>query len=251
MQPESTCWTEVRAAAAGDAAGREAFAKRYSPVVRAYLGARWRGGALVEEIDDAHQEVFVELLKQGGGLERFQEGNGGGFRAFLFAVVRNVALRFERKRAEALARSPDGRLGEDPELAARASDETPLSRVFDRAWARATLEEAYRLQTNRGREAGAEALRRVDLLRLRFQEDLPIREIAAHWGVEAAGLHHEYARARREFLTALQDTVAFHRPEGTRADVEREVAHSSNCSSSDRWDRVWNPAAKSAPGAKR
>jgi len=34
-QPESTCWTEVRGAAAGDAGEREAFARRYSPVVRA------------------------------------------------------------------------------------------------------------------------------------------------------------------------------------------------------------------------
>jgi hypothetical protein len=39
-QPESTCWTVIEAAAAGRAGDREDFARRYAPVVRAYLSSR-------------------------------------------------------------------------------------------------------------------------------------------------------------------------------------------------------------------
>jgi RNA polymerase sigma-70 factor (ECF subfamily) len=50
------------------------------------------------------------------------------------------------------------------------------------------------------------------LLRLRFHEGLPIREIARRWGADAAELHHQYARARKEFLAALREVVAAHQP---------------------------------------
>jgi RNA polymerase sigma-70 factor (ECF subfamily) len=54
--------------------------------------------------------------------------------------------------------------------------------------------------------------RRVELLRLRFQGGLAIREIAARWNADAAKLHHEYATARDEFRAALRWVVAFHMP---------------------------------------
>jgi len=60
------------------------------------------------------------------------------------------------------------------------------------------------------------------LLRLRFEENLPIRTIAARWGVDAAALHHSYALARQEFRAALLAVVAFHQP-GSPADVEQEA----------------------------
>jgi hypothetical protein len=43
---ESTCWTVIRAAAAGSSKDRDELARRYLSVVRAYLSARWRGSAL-------------------------------------------------------------------------------------------------------------------------------------------------------------------------------------------------------------
>lgn len=70
FSPDSTCWTVLRAAAAGANEARGAFAGRYEPMVRAYLAARWRGSPLMQELDDAVQEAFVECLRQGGGLER-------------------------------------------------------------------------------------------------------------------------------------------------------------------------------------
>jgi RNA polymerase sigma-70 factor (ECF subfamily) len=65
--PESTCWTVIRAAAAGSPQGREELAHRYLAVVRAYRAARWRGSPLRPDLDDAVQEVFVECFRQGGG----------------------------------------------------------------------------------------------------------------------------------------------------------------------------------------
>jgi hypothetical protein len=58
---ESPCWTVIRAAAAGSPAGREELACRYLGLVRAYLGARWRGSALNNDLKDAMQKVFVDV----------------------------------------------------------------------------------------------------------------------------------------------------------------------------------------------
>jgi RNA polymerase sigma-70 factor (ECF subfamily) len=79
------------------------------------------------------------------------------------------------------------------------------------------------LQRTTAAERGAEAVRRVELLRLRFEENLPIRAIAERWGSDAAGLHHSYALARQEFRAALLAVVAFHQP-GSPAEAEQEAA---------------------------
>jgi RNA polymerase sigma-70 factor (ECF subfamily) len=218
-QPESTCWTVIQAAAAGAVGEREQFARRYAPVVRAYLAARWRQSPCLGELDDAAQEVFVECFKQGGALGRAAPDRPGGFRAFLYGLVRNVARRVEEDRARAREQQPSERDGLDWVPAAEAS----LSRAFDRAWAKALLREAGRLQEERAAGLGAAAQRRVELLQLRFHEGLPIRDVARRWGVEAAALHHEYARARKEFKAALAEVVAFHQP-GSAEEVERACA---------------------------
>jgi RNA polymerase sigma-70 factor (ECF subfamily) len=72
-------------------------------------------------------------------------------------------------------------------------------------------------------ERGAAAVRRVELLKLRFHEEMPIREIARLWGLDAGVVHHEYARARQDFLSALRDVIASHHP-GSPEVVDRECA---------------------------
>jgi RNA polymerase sigma-70 factor (ECF subfamily) len=208
---ESTCWTVVRAAAAGSPADREELAQRYLAVVRAYLAARWRGSPLRADLDDAVQEVFVECFRSGGALEAAGAGRVPSFRAFLYGVVRNVARRFESRPVRASAPLPEV-----------PANEESLSRLFERTWAQAVMTEAARLQQRRASERGPEAVRRVELLRLRFEENLPIRTIAERWGVTAAELHHAYARARHEFKEALLEVVAFHHP-GTPAEAEQEA----------------------------
>jgi RNA polymerase sigma-70 factor (ECF subfamily) len=211
---ETTCWTIVRGAAAGDGEDRTLFARRYEGVIRSYLAARWRSSPRREDLDDAVQDVFAECFRRGGVLDRADEDRQGGFRAFLFGVARNVALRIESRRGRDFAPiDPD-------EL---ADPGTAPSRAFDRAWAVALLREAASKQEELARATGPEALRRVELLRLRFHDGLPIRAIAERWGTDPSLLHRDYARARREFHDALRLIVAFHQP-GTPAEVDRACA---------------------------
>jgi RNA polymerase sigma-70 factor (ECF subfamily) len=202
-------------AARGDVRAREAFALRYLDVVRAYLAARWRGAPVSVEIEDAVQEVFVRCYRDGGVLETANRDWRGGFQAFLYGVVRNVAREFEAalRRRTRDAADPGALEG------IAAADET-LVEVFDRSWAQSVMNQARRLMAARANAGGAETRRRVELLRLRFEEDLPIREIAAKWGEEAARMHHEFARARFEFDQALRDSIAFH---GTATAAEIDV----------------------------
>jgi RNA polymerase sigma-70 factor (ECF subfamily) len=209
---ESTCWTIIRAAAAGSPADREELARRYLSVVRAYLAARWRGSALRNDLDDAVQEVFVECFRQGGALEAAGEGRVPSFRAFLYGVIRNVARRFESRPARAAGPLPD-----------MPVDDATQSRLFDRTWAQAIMAEAAESQRRRAAESGPEAVQRVELLRLRFEENLPIRAIAELWKVDPGKLHHAYAMARQEFKTALLEVVAFHQP-GSPTELEQEAA---------------------------
>lgn len=209
---ESTCWTVIRAAAAGSPADRDEMGRRYLGVVRAYLSARWRGSDLRPDLDDAVQEVFVECFRQGGALEAAGAGRVPSFRAFLYGVIRNVARRFESRPGRAASPLPE-----------IAADEPSLSRLFDRTWAQAIMAEAAQLQRRRTGERGPEAVQRVELLRLRFEEGLPIRTISKRWGVSAARLHHAYALARQEFKADLLEVVAFHHP-GSPAQVEQEAA---------------------------
>jgi DNA-directed RNA polymerase specialized sigma24 family protein len=200
--PQSTCWTLIQAAAAGSAREREEFARRYAPVLRDYLAASWRGSPRLQDLEDVVQDVFVECLRRGGALENFDLSQGAASGPSSTASPRNVAQ--PRESHGPREQSPESSAALD----AIPDDHTSLSRDFDRAWAKAILREAARLQEDQARAAGAKALRRVELLRLRFHDGLPIRDIACRWGCDAAVLHHEYARAREEFRAALLDVVA-------------------------------------------
>jgi RNA polymerase sigma-70 factor (ECF subfamily) len=211
---ESTVWTVIRGAAQGDTAQRDEFVRRYEPLVRAYLLRRWGGSGLADELDDVVQEIFVDCFKGDGLLSRAEDDRPGGFRAFFLGMVRNHARRCEqaaKKKGVASLPDPDH----------LQSQEDSFTREFDRDWARNLMKEAAALQTERARAAGPEAVRRVEILRLRFQEDLPIRKLARLWDTEPEKLHREYAKARKEFRAALLEVIAFHHP-GTPAERERE-----------------------------
>ena len=61
---------------------------------------------------------------------------------------------------------------------------------------------------------------RVELLRLRFDEGLDMREIAARWDESSEAVKLAYRKARKEFRECLREVVAFHHP-GHR-NTERE-----------------------------
>lgn len=189
---------------AGHEEDRASFVRRYAPVVTAYLKSRWKQPALHQEIADVAQEVFYECFRQDGALARVEPGRPGGFRAYFFGVVRNVARMTEARwrRDGAVEVAPEEELdGPDD------GDDSP-SRAFDRAWARALLREAAEAQEASARAGGGRALRRVEILKLRFNDGVPIREIAWRWNVDPAELHHEYARARKEYKEALRSVLA-------------------------------------------
>lgn len=209
----------VRGAADGDDHKRSEFAAKYESAARAYLAARWRRSPRLSDLDDAVQEVFVECFRAGGALDRIEVDRAGGFRAFFYGIVRNVALRAEVKSARLAARE----LAADTAVKGVEADDTQLSQVFDRAWAQSIMREAAVRQAENARAAGPEAERRVEMLRLRFQEDMPIREIAAQWSADPVQVHREYAKARREFRTALEEVMRFYFPGNPKAaDAECE-----------------------------
>jgi RNA polymerase sigma-70 factor (ECF subfamily) len=206
---DATCWTLIRAAAAGDGPARDRFARLYEPIARTYFAARWRRSPNQLAIDDAVQDAFVECFKPAGVLGRVSESQPDEFREYFHGVLRNIARRHEEKQR------PAGPLPDD-----HAADDTSLSRSFDRAWAQSLLQEAARVQANTAAIADERAVKRVELLRLRFQEGLPIREIAAKWNEDAAKLHHEFATARDEFRASLKRVMAFHLPNASDRQLE-------------------------------
>jgi len=214
----TTRWTLIRKAAMGEKPDREDFARIYEPVVRAYLCARWRRTPLLQETDDAVQNVFVACFKEKGALANADAERPGGFRSYFYGVIRNTALFMERT----WHRRRDKPRGAPVPLEEMEAEDPHLSGVFDREWARAILREAGNRQAELAGERDERARRRVELLRLRFEEGLPIRDIARRWEVEPPWLHHEYARARREYRNALVEVVAHHHP-GDDGQVEREV----------------------------
>jgi len=222
---ESTCWLLIRGAAAGRVRDRDDFARCYEPVIRAFLAARWRDAAQRGELDDAVQEVFIECFRSGGALATADPERPHGFRPFLSGVTRNVALRFERERGRSRERTAGSVSGHGGDI----DRDLSVSRALDRAWALALLREAGLVmgaraeRLDREGRGGHGAVRRVELLELRFRDDVPIREVARRWGEDPAAVHKEYARAREEFRAALLEVVGAHHP-GLAAEVERRGA---------------------------
>jgi RNA polymerase sigma factor (sigma-70 family) len=216
---EVTRWGLIRRAASGLAADQEEFARLYGPVAQAYLAARWKGGPLASEIEDAAQEVLLACVKDCGALSRADPSWPGGFRAYFHGVVRNTALKVERRHA----RHKDIPPSVEPALDDLPMDEPGLATVFDRSFARALIAEASRHLEERARERGGAAWERFMLLQLRFAEGRPIREIAVQQNESPARLHRRFQRAREEFREALLEVVAFHYP-GTREEVEATCA---------------------------
>ena len=206
----------VQDAAGGDRGARSVFARTYLDVVKAYLRVRWRGSLLADRLDDAVQDVFMDCFRAQGALGRVDRDHRAGFRTFLYGVVRNVALRHE-ERAVKRREAPPSSFSTD----AVPAEVDPLSRVWDKAWARALIARAAARQREWAERDGEPGRRRIELLKLRFREGLPIRDIADQWAIDSTQLHGEYRRAREEFKRALREEVAYHNP-GAPAAVEKE-----------------------------
>jgi DNA-directed RNA polymerase specialized sigma24 family protein len=214
---EDATWSTIARAADGDMVARESFGRTYLPVVRSLLEARWRRTALADEVDDAVQEVFVECLRRDGVLSRADAARGD-LRGLLFGVARNIAARFEERARERLGRDGAAASGLD-QVEAR---EPSLSLVFDRAWARTLLRLAGERMRAHAELGDAGARLRIELLRLRFGEGIPLRDIAAQWEMDPDAVYRSYGKARAEFRACLRRIVA-EQAVSFEADLDTEV----------------------------
>ncbi len=213
---EATCWTMVAKAANGDESARSEFARQYLSIVRAYLNARWRKGPMLKWYDDAVQDVFLECLRPDGPLGRVTADGKGRFRSFLFAVVRNVARRYEERRNAPFEKSRG-----DSVLEIVPSETESIATAFDRAWAKTMMARAGRRHRTQAETEGPDSLRRVEILKLRFGSGRPIREIARELDMDVEAAHVEYRKARAEFKRALREEVLYHNPDSHSA-VDQE-----------------------------
>ena len=153
-------------------AGAALFERHYEPVARFFRNKVGdRDGA------DLIQKTFLALVES---KERFR--GHSSFRTFLFAVVRNVALRHEEKRARRKEQQHETGWGEQ-----MPADDEALSQVFDRAWAQAVMRESV------GRHAVA-ARREAGAFRTRFR---------------ILRLRHERARIRSRDRSPLKETPLY------------------------------------------
>lgn len=211
---DSTCWTLVRSAAAGDPDSQVTYCRLYGPVITAYLAARWRRPQDHQEVVDGVQEVFLQCFKPGGALGRADQDRPGGFRAFLYGITRNVAGTIEA------ARQRHRREGGGDGLEAVPTDESTVSQVFDRAFAQVLTREARRLLASRA-EPGSPAATRLKALQLMYEKGLPSREIAKELDLDVAAVYPLMTRARKEFRAALLEVIAEYHPGETREELEQ------------------------------
>lgn len=197
-----TNWNMIDLAARGSRPHRQAFALQYYPFVRAYILSRWRGSRMMVDADDACQEIFVECFRENGPLLRADRTRPGGFQAFLYGISRNIARRVELRRR---------RVNSDLEpsyMDDLESHDAEVSRSLDREWAIRVIKKAEERHESNAKAKGSAAMRRVELLRLRFKDNMPIRDIARRWNEDPAKLHRAYSTARKEFLMALREVMA-------------------------------------------
>lgn len=217
---DSTCWSVVLGAASGDPAMRDEFCRRYEPVIRAYLAARWRMSRDHESISDATQDVFVQCLREHGALQRVDREREGGMRAFLYGVTARTAGEMERRGARWRR---DAR-GGDAEAAAVERSEATLSAAFDKAWATMIGREARRLLAARAETSSEATKRRFYLLEQRYYHGRPPRELAPAVGLDPQRVSEILVEAKSEYRAALLEVMATYFPNDSEGELERRCA---------------------------
>ena len=207
---DSTCWSVVLGAAAGEPGDREAFSRVYGPVIKSYLAARWRVPYDDADVDDAMQEAFIQIFKPGGALEHVDPQREGGFRAFLYGLVRNVALMAERSERRRRQRVQTESVFTPDEV---ADSEATLSQA----------REAKERMIRRLRSGGS-SRDQARILDLRYAEGLPPREIASRLGIEVTVVYEALRTAKDAYRTALLEVLAGHHPGATRPELEKICA---------------------------
>jgi len=219
MDFETTCWTVVHGAAAGHDEARDCFARRYAPLIRKYLASRWHLAPDHDRVVEASHEAVIQLFKPGGALTTLEPGRGSGFRAFLFGVVRNVALMLERS-----ARRADVATAIEIDPATIEDENASLSRVFARAWFDMIAAEARSAMAAR---PGARCKAAYRCLELRYLDGVPPRDIAKRVDLDVKDVYELLRTGRNEYRSALLEVMATYYPNASEAELEqrcRELA---------------------------
>jgi len=216
---DSTSWTLIQGAAASREVDRDEFCRRYAPVIRAYLAARWKLPYEHDAVSDATQDVFVQCFKEGGALEGVDRTHSGGFRAYLYGVVRNVALMTERK----YARRRERPAGSTFRLDHVEHSEATLSQAYDRAWALLVTREAGLRMVQRASQKKDGTLR-ARVLEHRYEHGKPPREIATELGADVGDVYRMLKHSRQEFRISLLEVMSSYHPDDSEAELERRCA---------------------------
>ena len=178
-------------AARPDSPRKEAFARLYEPVLRRYVAASRIGHAPIQpaDRDDLVQEVFLAVRSALPGF-RYDRARGR-FRGYLFAVVRNLVLRFQR---ESRAR-PETAVAETGER--EAGPET-----FDAS--RGLMLECWTLALSRVLRRHSFTPNAKAVFRAHVIEDRPAADVAAEFRMRANAVYQVKDRVlravRRELL---------------------------------------------------
>ena len=216
---DSTNWTVVLGAAAGNPSDRDALCRRYESVIRAYLAARWRVPFDSDQITDCTQEVFLQLFRADGALGRVDPSRPSGFRGYLYGVTNRTAVIMERNLAR--KRRDHAIPGFDPDRIEQS--EATLSAVFDKAWAEMLGLEARELVSRQAQKSSV-AAKRQRCLELRFVRGMPPRDIAPLLDVEVERVYEMLNLAKKEYRAALLTVMSSYHPDLTEKELEEKCS---------------------------
>ncbi len=190
----------ILSAAQGDPESRVLMVSEFEPILSRFFRARWQHTpGLRQDVQEAVQELFVELFRDQGPLQNFDPQRPEGFIPFLLGVARNVGRRIETQRSRRCRFVRPDSWDRVPGRELECAAELDYRLVYE------LIQQAWDLHWERAHASGDEAVRRAHILHLRIQHDISIREIAVLWDTDATHLHRQYARARREFRRVVLD----------------------------------------------
>ena len=222
---ETTRWSVVRTAAAGSSSqARHALQTLCSTYwYPLYTYIRHQGNS-AEDAKDLIQEFFTQFLEK--DYLNDVDPAKGKFRSFLLASV-NHFLSNQRDRARAVKRG--GRVTflpldfdsvEERYVGVASQTQSP-EKLFDRAWALATLESTLARLRQEYDKSGKSAL--FDRLKgtLTGQEDrVPYQEVGAELGLSEGAVKVAVHRLRRRYRDLLLEEIAATLAEGESVDEE-------------------------------
>jgi RNA polymerase sigma factor (sigma-70 family) len=189
---QTTLWSEIARAGAGNLAAMNDFLRRYQGPVYEYLVAR---GLQAADAEDVTQDVFQRILQ--ADLLRKADQERGRFRSLLLGITKNI-LRERGRRNRTRKRgggrkevslNPDLDDAPEPVLAVHRDER------FDRIWVAhlvdAAIQEAERTDRRRG-------TRYMEVLAARTVDQMKYQELAARFRLSLQDVKNHLHRARLE-----------------------------------------------------